>query len=140
MTQAIDQLKAFYKNFSDFSTESLKQLYHEDVRFTDPVHTLRGVDALDNYFRAGMANVTECRFEFADELIDQQRAVLTWIMKYRHPSLKGGALLELPGISIVEFDRQITSHRDYYDLGAMVYEHIPLLGSAVRAIKHKMQH
>lgn len=139
MPQAIDQLRQFYENFSNYSSERLKQLYHEDVTFVDPLHALQGVEALDKYFRAGMANVTECRFEFDHAVIDQQRAVLPWTMKYRHHALKAGELLALPGISIVEFDRQIITHRDYYDLGAMVYEHIPLLGSAVRAIKHKMQ-
>jgi hypothetical protein len=29
-------------------------------------------------------------------------------------------------------------HRDYYDAGSMLYEHIPLMGYAIRKIKKKV--
>ena len=36
-------------------------------------------------------------------------------------------------------DNRIAYQRDYYDLGAMLYEHIPLLGGAVRAVKARLK-
>ena len=35
-------------------------------------------------------------------------------------------------------DEKIIYHKDYYDLGEMVYEHIPLLGSIIKMIKRRL--
>lgn len=32
----------------------------------------------------------------------------------------------------------ITRQRDYYDAGEMIYEHLPLLGWAVRGVKRRV--
>jgi len=31
-------------------------------------------------------------------------------------------------------DGKVISHRDYFDLGEMLYEHIPLLGGVIKSI------
>jgi hypothetical protein len=47
--------------------------------------------------------------------------------------------LKLTGVSIINFtDGRITSQEDFYDMGAMTYEHIPLLGGAIRVVKARM--
>jgi hypothetical protein len=33
----------------------------------------------------------------------------------------------------------ITRQRDYYDAGEMIYEHLPLLGWAVRGVKRRVK-
>jgi hypothetical protein len=61
-------------------------------------------------------------------------------MTYAHPRLQRGQELTLEGISQLRFaDRRIIYQRDYYDLGAMLYEHLPLVGQVVRGIKRRLR-
>jgi limonene-1,2-epoxide hydrolase len=47
--------------------------------------------------------------------------------------------LEVQGISHLKFlENQVIYHRDYFDLGEMVYEHVPVLGKIVRFIKNSL--
>ena len=41
---------------------------------------------------------------------------------------------------MIEFDEagKVCQHRDYFDLGAMLYEQLPLLGPVVRTIKMRL--
>ena len=48
--------------------------------------------------------------------------------------------LDLPGCSVVETENDLITHqRDYYDAGEMIYEHLPLLGWAVRGVKRRVK-
>ena len=47
------------------------------------------------------------------------------------------AFIVYEGVSKLEFNEKIYKHQDFYDLGAMLYEHIPVLGSLVKIIKTK---
>jgi hypothetical protein len=33
---------------------------------------------------------------------------------------------------------KIYYHRDYFDMGAMLYEHLPLLGRIIQRLKHRL--
>ena len=44
----------------------------------------------------------------------------------------------VPGVSLLRLDKKIIEHHDYYDLGAMVYEHIPLFGGVVKGVKKRI--
>lgn len=55
-------------------------------------------------------------------------------------ALAGGKALELAGCSMVTVEEERIIHqRDYYDAGEMLYEHLPLLGWAVRGVKRRVR-
>ena len=59
-------------------------------------------------------------------------------MLLQHPKLNSGKIFSVPGVSIIRYEDKIYSHRDYFDLGAMLYEQLPLLGGLIRMIKRKL--
>ncbi|MEL7287824.1 MAG: nuclear transport factor 2 family protein, partial [Pseudomonadota bacterium] len=62
-----------------------------------------------------------------------------WTMDLQHPKLQKGAPISVNGVSHLKFrDGQVIYHRDYFDLGEMLYENLPLLGSVVRTIKQRL--
>lgn len=134
-------IEAFIDLYADFTAEKLDYLadiYDVDIRFEDPIHQLQGLPALRSYFANTMTGLAFCRFEF-DTLTQVNKQLFTqWTMHYSHPKLKSGAHLQLPGMSVLTLDSKIISHRDYYDLGGMLYEHVPLLGSVVTRLKHRL--
>lgn len=48
--------------------------------------------------------------------------------------------MTVEGATRLEFDEtgKVCLHRDYFDLGAMLYEQLPLLGAVVRTIKGRL--
>lgn len=141
MAPLLQRLEDLYRDFLAADVHKIREVYADKVVFRDPVHELQGLPALEGYF-AGMAqNLRECRFAFDQVLVQGERAALWWIMHYRHPKLGGGRPLTLRGASLLTLDLnadRVLAHEDVYDLGAMVYEHIPVLGSVVNMVKSRL--
>lgn len=140
-----DTLEAFCTAFNKLDkncTELLYELYTQDVVFTDPLHRIEGVYALEAYFRQLYENVTACHFDFHERLMQGRQGYVTWTMHLRHPRLANGRLLTVEGCSQLVFaagaPQRVCRHRDYFDVGAMLYEHLPLVGSLVRWTKQRI--
>nr|WP_010130891.1 nuclear transport factor 2 family protein [Microbulbifer agarilyticus] len=141
MSAAIERLKLLYTDFLAADPAAIASVYAHDVVFRDPVHEVRGLEAMQQYFAGVSQNLQECRFQFDFDAHQQGRGTLWWMMEYRHPRLGGGKLLKLRGASLLEIDQasdRVVRHEDVYDLGAMVYEQVPLLGSVVRSVKRRL--
>lgn len=137
--ELIDELKSFYDEFSTDKLDELDKLYHEEVSFTDPIHYVVGRDDLKAYFKHTMENVEYCHFAFDDELVGDDKAFLAWQMRFAHPKLGDGMEIVLPGVSYLKLeDGQILEQQDHYDLGAMLYEHVPLVGYVIDKIKQRL--
>jgi hypothetical protein len=134
----IDLFKQFYKTFSSETPTQLPQLYHPAITFKDPVHELKGLTALSDYFASFCNKDTQYKFEFTNEVISHDQAFFQWQMHYAHPSLASGKPLQLNGGTLIKFNAQIIYHEDFYDMGAMIYQHVPILGWAVKKINARI--
>lgn len=136
----INKLKAFYGEYAQADLSELNDIYTPDVVFKDALHEISSLDVLNQYFSDGRKGLYECRFEFKSQMSDAERVTLEWQMHFAHKRLKSGLLLSVDGCSILAFcpeTRLVKTHTDYYDLGAMLYENIPVLGSLVKTVKRK---
>ncbi|CAE6907202.1 nuclear transport factor 2 family protein [Vibrio sp. B1FLJ16] len=128
-----------YQKLDKQNLHLLEEIYHPDVVFEDAAHRLEGRAALYDYFQSLYANVNRCDF-----MIDEQQQVrdtgfLTWKMELQHPKLQNGAPILVNGASHLKFSQgQVIYHRDYFDLGEMLYENLPLLGSVIRLVKQRL--
>jgi len=145
MVQGQQQYPAWLQNFVDtyekLSTDNLAlllDLYREDVEFRDPLHKISGIDALSGYFDGLYQNLASCQFTIFDVVYDESKAAVYWSMTYKHPKLNGGEEIHVEGSSFIKGSQdKVYFHRDYLDVGSMLYEHIPLLGAFIRWIKKK---
>lgn len=139
MDPRLQQLADFYRDFGPQSYRQVNALYHPDARFTDPVHQLQGRLQLEQYFADMAANLLDCQFTFTHSLMSGDQAFVRWVMRMRHPRLRRGAWIEMTGMSRLAFAGPlIIEHEDCYDLGAMVYEHLPLVGRLVRWLRQQL--
>ncbi|MDN7124195.1 nuclear transport factor 2 family protein [Pseudidiomarina terrestris] len=137
--EVIERLLKYYDEFSDVNIDKLDELYHEDVTFIDPIHQVHGLDDLKSYFKGTMEGVEQCHFAFTEYAENGAHVFVNWQMRLCHPKLGGGEEIVVPGVSHLEFkDDKIIQQRDYYDLGAMIYEHVSLLGYVIHKIKERM--
>ena len=135
-------LRQFAQRFAQLDKDNLQrlgELYTDDVRFTDPLHEVQGLGQLRGYFAELYANVSELRFDFHGfDQITEGEGYLRWVMSYRHPRLAGGRLIRVDGCSHLRWRDKVYCHRDYFDAGALLYEHLPVLGRAIAWLKRRM--
>lgn len=135
--QLLNDFKQLYQTLDESSIARLDQVYASGVKFKDPVHDIEGVVALQDYLSAQAEGLTECRFEYLDELIGDNSAYIKWIMRFRHEKL-GNRLISVRGVSHLHFNDKIDFHEDVYDMGAMLYDQIPVLGRLTRWLKARL--
>lgn len=143
MTQdtRLEAFCAFLNNLDKTCTDNLYKVYTHDVAFEDPLHRINGLPALEAYFTALYENVTACRFDFHDRQRLGDIAFVTWTMRLSHPRLAQGRVIAVEGCSRLVFadddSGRVREHRDYFDAGALLYEHLPLIGPAIRLVKRR---
>jgi len=144
-SQEADALAAFGRFFSDFSPVKVARLvdltYANDVWFNDTLKTLRGRDALREYLTHSAQAVQSCRVAILDTLSnDAGDYYVRWTMVIRFKRFKPNQDTQTIGISHLRFNREglVQLHQDYWDSTAGLFEHIPLLGAAIRAIKRRV--
>jgi hypothetical protein len=138
-----DFLKCFTERFASLDANNLTlarlaELYHATVHFQDPLHEIQAY--LHDYFTQLYANVSELTFDFHgfDQVRDGE-GYLRWSMRFRHPRLNGGQLIEVEGCSHLRWVQgKVAYHRDYFDAGAMLYEQLPLLGRLIGWLKGRL--
>ena len=119
--------------------ERLEQLYSRDALFCDPLHEVRGLANIRAYFAQLYANVSELRFDFYGfDQVSEGEGYLRWTMHFRHPRLRGGAPISVDGCSHLLWWDKVYQHRDYFDAGAMLYEHLPLMGGVIAWLKRRL--
>jgi hypothetical protein len=138
MSPILDRFCDFYRSFDQRPLSELATIYHADIEFQDPAHKVSGIVDLQAYFARSMQQVTSCRFDIEQVSELDGEAYVRWSMHLSHPQLNAGQSVTVPGVSHLRFAETIHWHRDYFDLGAMLYEQLPLLGRIIRAIKRRL--
>jgi len=133
----IENLKATFSNADNLTIEDLAKIYAPDVVFVDPLGRIESLETLSRYFAGVYKNVNSCRFDYHDELKSHNKASIKWDMYFRHSKLAAGKEIVVRGVTLLEFTDKVCYHEDVYDLGALMYEHIPLLGAPVRFLKRR---
>ena len=133
------RFNAFYSPLALESLGDLDTIYDSQVTFVDPVAVHIGLGALDGYFRRLLTGCSRCDFVIREQVFGETQGWLNWTMTFANPRLNGGRDIEVDGSSVLAIcDDRITFQRDYYDLGAMLYEQIPVLGGLIRHIRGRL--
>jgi len=141
----VDRCARVERVFNELTADNLDLLddfYADDVEFQDPVVAIDGIDALRRYYAGLYGFVESIRFDFKEIVERGDALIAVWTMHLRSSGLRKGQTIELPGVSHLRFDvrtDKVVYHRDYFDMGAFVYEHVPVLGPVVRLVNRKLR-
>ena len=140
LTHALaERFVAAYENRDGLLPASLEAMYTEDVCFEDPAHAIQGRTEFLRYFNQLIADLGDCRFKFHRVICQDNDIFLAWTLFFTHRNLAGGEVIRVEGATLAKTrGGRIYFHRDYFDLGAMLYEHVPLLGPVVSHFKRKL--
>ncbi|WP_368541991.1 nuclear transport factor 2 family protein [Enterobacter soli] len=139
-SSVIDRFVDYYAALDARPVSALEGIYDVNATLIDPFGEHRGLPSIERYFTHLLANVESCRFTIEPMLEDAPRFAVEWTMHWSHPRIARGETCILPGCSVLDIHRdRIVRQRDYYDAGEMLYEHLPLLGWAVRRVKGRVR-
>jgi hypothetical protein len=133
------------KTFNELSKDHMEVIdgfYDEQVTFEDPLGRIEGRAGMHEYYGNMYKNVQKIRFDFTNEIVQGDSHVVVWSMHLWASGLNKGKEVIVVGNSLIQFgpSGKVLYHRDFFDMGAFVYEHIPLLRWAIRKIKHRLSH
>jgi hypothetical protein len=138
--QLVENFKTLYCEMcaQDLHLPLLQQVYAENMAFHDSFHCIEGREAFIHYCENLYENLQRCDFYFHEHWISEGQAIMTWTMTYQHPRLNRGKPVDVEGATHIRFQDKVTYHRDYCDGGALLYEHIPLLGTVIQQLKKRL--
>lgn len=138
-----ERIERVFNQLRKDNLDILDDFYHKDLHFLDPIGEMKGLPKMKAYYAEMYKNVKDIRFDFSHHIADGPSHMATWTMTYQVDALNGGGPIAIKGVSDIRFDQAtnlVIYHRDYFDMGAMVYEHIPVFGGVVRYLKGRFEH
>lgn len=133
----LDRFKDTFRDLTKADWSQLDDIYAENILFKDPVHEIKGLVAVEDYFSNMCTDLLECRFEYLDQVTSDSTAYLKWVMHFKHPRL-GPDTIDVRGVSHIRWTEKIEYHEDFYDMGAMLYERLPIVGGVTRWLKLRL--
>jgi len=135
------RIKKAFNEYNGHNPEVLDQFYHPDVIFEDPITKVEGLENLKKYYKHAYGNVRSIEFRFKNIVESGHTYTCEWDMVMRAKMLNFGREITVRGLSLLTFDEstsKVIRHHDYLDLGDMVYERIPGVGSVVKLLKSQL--
>lgn len=134
----LNEFMSVYQTLTIDNLVLLGSIYHQDVTFIDPIHQIKGLDDLQQYFQGLYQNLSSCNFRIDNAITQPNQAAIYWQMTYQHPKLNKGQVVSVNGSShLIAKEGKVIYHRDFLDLGSMLYEQLPLLGKIIRWVKKR---
>jgi len=134
--ETLGRFKQLFNNLCAGNMAELTSVYSENVVFTDPFSHVRGIDELTEYFSGAYANVISCGFDFGEPVVNGEDVCIPWVMHLKHKRIRQGKSVKVDGISqLVIRKGRVLSHRDYFDVGQLLYENLPVMGKVIRWIR-----
>lgn len=132
----IEQYARALETLSRETIDDLVRLCDPDVRFADPFNDVRGRERMAHVFRDMFDKLDEVGFKVQEIIGAEPSFALRFVF-----TAKGSMIgrVELQGITHVRIGGSglVSEHVDHWD-GGRLYERMPVLGRAVRAVKRRI--
>jgi hypothetical protein len=141
-TAAIARFRDFLSELTPESIEAkAPAVYAADAHFNDTLVIRDGNPAIVAYLLA-TARSAESVTAKVDDVTRAADGTyyFRWTMEVRMKRIAKGQVIRTPGITRVRFDAegQVLVHQDYWDSGAGLWEHVPVLGRGIRGIRARL--
>lgn len=136
-----EKIEKIFNGLNKDTMHLVDEFYSAQARFEDPIGSHNGVDSIRNYYANLYQNVQSIRFDFSKHICQGNDCASTWVMHLQAEGLNGGKPIAVIGNSVFQFDEtgKVIYHRDYFDMGEFIYEHIPVLKNIIGYIKSRLK-
>lgn len=135
---ALARVQGYFDGMSAGSVQARTlQVYAPGAYLND---TLVGIDGSENiraYFARTVDRARVLRVKFLDRARSGGDYYVRWIMTVEAGGLNGGKPVMSYGVTQFRFDNQgrVLIHKDFWDSGTGLYEHLPVLGRIVQSVR-----
>jgi len=132
--------KVFTELYADLSEENVRQrvrqTYAPEAWFNDTLATEVGIEAIERYLLKTALGSEMIKGTTQDVAVSGADCYVRWTLEFRTKNLAGGKPIVTEGVSQLRFDDEgrIILHQDFWNPAAGVYQHLPLLGPAIRYV------
>lgn len=137
-----ENIEKFFKSLNRDTMYLVEEFYDPMIKFYDPIVTIAGRDQMRRYYEGMYQDVQSVRFEFKGEIVEGDDHVVFWTMELTTKKMNKGKPIYVDGNSHIRFggsEGKAVYHRDYFDVGAMVYEHVAVVGWLTGIVKNKLK-
>lgn len=133
------QIENFFQKANAETIATLvPQFYREDIQFRDPLVALQGREQLIDYYQNLFEGANDVQFSFGEHLREGDSHMLAWTMTASASRLNDGKPFRVDGVSHIKYANGLVYyHRDYFDLSAMFYEKLPVIGGVIGWLKRR---
>ena len=136
MMQAPARYRQYLETLTPETLASLPEYVHPDVRFRDPFNDVHGADAMARIFQDMFDNVGDVFFRIHHMTGKGNTCLMAW----RFQATLRGKPWEFDGTSVITFapDDRVAEHIDHWDAAGNFYEHLPIIGWLLRALRRRV--
>lgn len=135
--RATDRFSALYSDLNEENVRKrVRETYAPDAWFNDTIATEVGIDAIEKYMLKTARGAQAIKATVQDVAVSGPDCYVRWSMEVRSKNLADGQPTVTEGISQLRFDKngRIVLHQDFWNPAAGIYQHLPLLGPAIRYV------
>ena len=140
-SEGLERWKALMGDFSEANIKGkVEPVYSDDAFFNDTLKTLRGAAQIEEYLLETAELLHSGTVRFDDAVSTGADTYVRWKMVYRSKKLSPGQEIVTIGMTHLRFDGDgmVIIHQDFWDSTRGVFEHVPLVGAGIRAVKRRL--
>jgi len=136
--QALGRVQSY---FAVVTPETVRQrtsaVYAPRAYLNDTLVAIEGAERIQAYFIRTLERATQLRVEFLDRAQVGPDYYIRWRMTVQAEGMNAGEPVVTYGMTQFRFDRdgRVLIHKDFWDAATGFYEHLPVLGGVLRAIR-----
>jgi|TARA_B110000483_G_scaffold192169_1_gene228409 ketosteroid isomerase-like protein len=129
-----------YQSLGEGDSSKVAALYAEDIYFEDPTQGIQGKSALMSHIDSTFLNIENFSFKSHKTLAGDTDVFISWTQIFTHKRLAGGKTIRVEGSTYLKTrNGRIYYQRDYFDLGAVVYENLPIIGAVIKRLRSRLK-
>ena len=139
-TTDIDDFVHFLSNLgADDTAESARELYAQNLYFSDALMVTNSKEAVVAHFRGLVDGGARVEVDMLDVLVQDSDVYLVWLMTAKFQPIRKPVTSRTIGITHARFNTagEVILHQDFWDTGLGFYQHVPGLGSVIKAINRR---
>ncbi|WP_395373554.1 nuclear transport factor 2 family protein [Marinicella sp. W31] len=144
-TASVNDVKAAFNSLfgnlkNNATEENVRQLYSEDLYFNDTFRIITNLDELVGYMVHTGEIVDSTTVNILDVVKGQHDYYVRWEMDMRFSTTGRDIHSHSIGMTQLRFnkDGKIVFHQDFWDGAEGFYQHLPLIGYAVRKVRSQL--
>ena len=139
-TADIEDFVRFLSNLgTDDTAERARELYAQDLYFSDALMLTNSKDSVVEHFRGLVDGGARVEVDMLDVLVQDSDVYLVWLMTAEFQPIRKAVTSKTIGITHARFNTagEVILHQDFWDTGLGFYQHVPGLGSGIKAINRR---